>query len=370
MVRTRRFVIVSLAAAVSFAACSPFGPGNLRSDRFDYSGAIAQSWDEQLLLNLVRLRYRDTPQFVQVGSVLSRYTRSAGSSAAATFGVEGTSRTSTVLGGALGYEESPTITFVPLQGEEFTRHLLTPIGAQPLFLLAQSGWSVERLLRCCAQQINGIRNAPSTAGPTPVRGDDAAEFVTLAALLREMQVDGTLASLVAGADGAPSPTFDGQPRFVFGPIGQPLADGRIVHLRSMLRLNDQCTEFPVRAGLGSGEGCAVVLQTRSLLGVMFFLSLGVEVPQDHLERGLVTRTVDEKGAPYEWSRLVGNLLRVRCSDREVDAAFVQVRYRGKHWYLADDDLESKSTFFLLTWLFNLQATSQPGVGPMLTVGTR
>ncbi len=356
-------------AALLAAACTSFGPGTIRGARFDYNAEIAKSWDEQLLLNLVRLRYRDTPQFVQVGSVLARYTRGAGAAAGALLGVDGTSRTETSIGGNVAYEESPTITYVPLQGEGFTRHLLIPIGAQPLFLMAQSGWSIERLLRCCMQQVNGIRNAPGAAGPTPLRGDDAADFVALAALLREMQIDGTLASLVTAVDGGAGSIQGGEPRLVLAPTGDPDEDRRIEQLRALLSLDEACVEFPVRPGHGRGDGCAVVMQTRSLLGVMFFLSLGVQVPAEHVERGLVTRSVDGDGRPYDWSRLVGGLLQVQNAASWPEDAFVVVRYRDRYWYIDDADLESKSTFFLLTWLFNLQATSAAGVGPVLTVGT-
>ncbi|MBX3462000.1 MAG: hypothetical protein KF830_02430 [Planctomycetes bacterium] len=357
-----------LACLLLGAACQPVGPASIRGARFDYNQAIAGSWDEQLLLNLVRLRYRDTPQFLQIGSVLARYSLAGGASAGATIGVDGTRRTATAVGANIAYEETPTITYVPLQGEEFTRHLLTPIGAQPLFLLAQSGWSIERLLRCCVQQINGIRNAPSTAGPTPVRGDDAAEFVALAKLLRELQIDGVLAGLVDGPVVPPGVAAGGDTRFVLQRSAEAAADARLADLRAMLSLSDGCAEFPVRAGLGSGQGCSIVMQTRSLLGVMFFLSLGVEAPAADAQAGLVTRSVDQRGVAFDWGLLVGELLRVRCAASEPERAFVRVRYRDHWWYIDDADLESKSTFCLLTWLFNLQSTSPAGVGPILTVG--
>jgi hypothetical protein len=60
----------------------------------------------------------------------------------------------------------------------------------------------------------------------------------------------------------------------------------------MLGLDDACREFPVETGLGAGSGCSIVLQTRSLLGVLFFLSLGVEAPERDLALGLVTNTLD------------------------------------------------------------------------------
>lgn len=358
---------VLLAVLLPSSGCAPLGPGSIQAARFDYNEAIARSWNEQLLLNLVRLRYRDTPQFVQIGSVLARYSLQTGVKAGVDVGTDVSSRTVVSGGLNVAYEEAPTITYVPLQGEEFSRHLLAPIGPQPLFLLAQSGWSIERLLRCCVQQINGVPNAPSTAGPTPARAPDARDFLALSRLLRELQTEGHLSGMLDGVDANRAPLDLQSPRFL---LGTGAGDPRLSELRRRLALDASCCEFPVRSGLGPGSGCAVVLQTRSLLGVMFFLSLGVEVPEADLAEGLATTTLGTDGKPYDWQQLVGGLFRVRHSETRPEHAYAAVRYRGRWWYVDDADLDSKSTFFLLTWLFNLQASTTPPAGPMLTVGAR
>ena len=56
-------VIVCTALALG---CNAIGPRTIPGARINYNEAIARSWDEQLLLNLVRLRYRDTPLFRRV----------------------------------------------------------------------------------------------------------------------------------------------------------------------------------------------------------------------------------------------------------------------------------------------------------------
>jgi hypothetical protein len=182
-------------------------------------------------------------------------------------------------------------------------------------------------------------------------------------LLRELQVEGGLGELIDGVDDTVASPGTPAPRFRLGSD-----DPRVVTLRQKLGLSSSCSTFPVETGLGSGSDCSIVLQTRSLLGVLFFLSLGVEAPERDLALGLVTATLDAKGLPYDWRELVGDLLRVRHADRRPDHAYVTVPYRGSWWYIDDADLDSKSTFFLLTWLFNLQASNLQGVGPMLTVG--
>ena len=44
--------------------CTHLGPKTIPVDRFDYSSSIADSWKQQTLLNIVKLRYMDLPVFV------------------------------------------------------------------------------------------------------------------------------------------------------------------------------------------------------------------------------------------------------------------------------------------------------------------
>lgn len=74
------------------------------------------------------------------------------------------------------------------------------------------------------------------------------------------------------------------------------------------------------------------------------------------------------GTPYDWQQLVGGLFRVRHCEAQPEHAYAAVRYRGRFWYLDDADLDSISTFFLLTWLFNLQANTTPAAGPIADGG--
>ena len=68
-------ILSAVLAAVTLilSGCTSIGPGTVSRDRFDYTTAISESWKNQMLLNMVKLRYGDTPVFLDVASVINSY---------------------------------------------------------------------------------------------------------------------------------------------------------------------------------------------------------------------------------------------------------------------------------------------------------
>ena len=56
-----------------------------------------------------------------------------------------------IFGG--GAAENPTISIVPIEGEEFTKRLLTPFQQSKLTLLLRQRFDVDHLLRLMAQEV-------------------------------------------------------------------------------------------------------------------------------------------------------------------------------------------------------------------------
>jgi len=111
----------------------------------------------------------------------------------------------------------------------------------------------------------------------------------------------------------------------------------------------------------------VVVDTRSLQGILYYLSHGVRPPERDIERGVVTGTVDSEGARFDWDALLSGLFTIKHDERRPRDAAVATRHRGEWFYIADDDETSKSTFLLLRHLFTLQSGERPSVKPVLTL---
>ncbi len=352
------FVLLTLLAALLAACAGRVGPRAVPVDNFRYNQAIARSWEEQLLLNLVRLRYRDTPLFLEIGTVVS--TIEAGASASLSGGWSWGGGKRSNLGGALGgsYIESPTVTYSPLQGEEFASRLLSPIPPLTLMLLSQSGWSISRLLTCCVQEINGIPNAMAAAGPTPDYVPEYETFQRLARALRRLQIAGRL-------EGSLEPQTQGL-QLRLRSAASPEEQAAMDEMRTLLDLDPALDAYRIVAARRPSGRDEIAVMGRSLMASMFFLSQAVEVPAADEESGKVTVTRFPDGGVFDWSQVTGELLRIRWAEEEPAVAAVKVLHRDTWFYIADDDLTSKTTFNLLSFLFNLTAAGQGGQAPLLT----
>ena len=362
----RSITVVVLCVALQLPGCvTNLGPRAITQTNFSYNEAISRSWNEQFVLNLVRLRYRDTAFFLEVGNILAQYELRVNADATGTI-IEGAGN---VVGLGLGgfYSERPTITYIPLRGERYVQSVLKPIPPVVLFLLSQSGWSIERLFLCCVAEANGIRNAPSATGPTPTRAPVYKDFNRISYLLRQIQMAEKFAvryELIEGASRNEASNYEPYVSFL------PGADEAIVaEIRSLLGLPEGIGEFRVVGHYTAERNPEdIVLTGRSVLGMLYYLSQAVEAPEEDEQAGRVTVTRTLTGERFDWHEAGGGLLQIRTANEEPENAYVKVQYRDHWFFIEDSDLMSKSTFSLLLLIFSLQsAGGEPGFAPLLTV---
>jgi len=320
--------------------------------RTDYNVVLRQADDQQMLLNLVRLRYRDQAMFLEVSALNTQFSVSGEVEAGTDFG-----QVDTVfgLGSKVIVGETPTVSYTPLRGGDFVQRVLTPISAEILFLLDTSGWSSERLLRVLVDEINEVGNARGANGPTPARAPVYQQFIRVAYLLRQLQQE----NLVEGA------SLQNQLVLHFAPEARERPE--YLEFTRILGLNPDKLIFPIIPAAGGSAADSIVLRFRSFSGVMYFLSHSVQVPDADVAAGRVTVTMDDAGLPFDWQQVTEGLLAIKTSAGQPENAAVAVNYRNSWFYIDDSDLESKSTFTLLGQVYQLQAGEAKSVAPMLTL---
>ena len=357
MLNSKFFSILALISILFLSACANLGPASLKGERNNYNVAVQRTNDEQLLLNLVRLKYRDTPFFLEVSSVASQFTMKTD----ATINAElpDTGLNIFTFGGGASYQERPTVTYSPLRGDKFIKHVLSPVPLKTISLLYHSGWSIERILRLSLQKMGSHKNAPGASGPTPEHPPQFEGFVQVVKLFRFMQNRGVLEVALDSSQGTSRLILQiadeakdwPEVRKLSGYLGNP--PGQMRYILSNHKTANEPGQIPI--------------VTRSLLGIMFYLSQAVESPEAHRKSGKVTITRYESGEEFDWSKVTGDLLRVRSQFNIPDTASVAIYYRDYWFYVDDSNLSSKSTFSLLTQIFALQAGDIKDVSPMLTL---
>ncbi|MDR2664458.1 MAG: hypothetical protein LBB14_02950 [Puniceicoccales bacterium] len=349
-----------LAAAALLSGCRSIGPMALEHSHPDFNRSIARTADEQLLLNLVRMRYLETTLFLEVGTVTDSRSRSyrAGVDGVRLF-VDPSDKIMEVtpnVGATVS--QTPTMVYSPMQGQTFVKRFFSPMPLPVLISLIQSGWATNRVFGIFVERINNLSNAPTASGPTPARVPVYQDFYRMSRLLSLLLRDG---SLVLGVE----PSEPRQLIMRFYDDGQSRHE--ICELKELLDLPQDQDRFLFRENfLGFAES-ELRIRTRSVYGAMFYLANGIQVPQEHCDAGIVTVTAYPNGDAFDWSNILGPIFTVYSSKVRPSDAFVAVRHRGYWFYVKDGDVTAKATFMLLMNAFNLQAGDPATIAPTLTI---
>lgn len=357
----RIFTLVALSAcSLVLSSCvSHRGADNISPTGYAYNQAIAQSKSEQLLLNLVRLKYRDAVVFMDIDGITTQHQYAASLSAEAFLPFRRASNGSALLSPGLGVSETPTIVFKPLDSSQFAQDLLAPIAPDTIVLLANSGWSIERLFTCCVERLGNLSNAPSASGPTPETLPDNSDFRAVGKQLRALQTRERVR-----VELLPDPGTEMANTFL-------LVDARetaeCADLRRLLGVDTCDMRFRLVAKGGSLDEKDYFAQTRTVLGALYTLSHGVEVPPRHLSAALTTQSRIVSESTGSWHEFLSQKFHVRVGQVEPESAAVKVLYRDHWFWISDDDLESKTTFNLILFLLALQSAASDGASPLLTI---
>jgi hypothetical protein len=277
----RRLAGAVLASLV--AGCSSIGPATVPHDRIDYGSSIGNSWKEQTLLNIVKLRYGDMPIFLEVAQVIAGYQLQSAVTGSFTLGnftaslIDRLTAAGTATAGST-YTDRPTVVYQPLTGVDFLKRLMTPIPPSSVLFMLQSGYAADRIMPIMLDSINGLNN-----GSNRLRRRADPKFTRLVELLREGQLAGAIQIRIERPkDGAESSVL------IFGPSRDPQLADKGREIKGILGLKPDLRELKVNYGGYSGKDNEIDMMTRSMLQIMLEFAAVVEVPDADVAQGKAT----------------------------------------------------------------------------------
>lgn len=342
-----------------------------RGGRAAYNRAIQSTTNQELLLNLVRLRYSDTPYFLDVNSVTTQFTSTSKFSPSIKLSDWKKGRLLPFnLGTDITWQNQPTIQYAPLKGKDFAIQLMHPLSLSIIQGLIYTGWDVDRIFRLLIQSMSDVPNASGASGPIPQDQPEYQQFLEVVTLLRHFQLAGKLQVGVrhiekkeGEEDLGAIKTKPNTIQFLF-PAEGPKAKRLAEILNGVKTSKDK---YILNMKQNFNQDAELGIMTRSLLSCMYYLSLGVQIPERDRFSGIVGNTRCKDGSDFDWNQVVGDLIKVYSSPYYPDKAYLAVSYRGYWFYVDDLDISSKRTFVLLQQIYNLQAKQSEQNPPLLSL---
>ncbi len=342
---------------LALSGCAAIGPGTVARDRFDYTAAISDSWKQQMLYNMVKLRYGDAPVFLDVASVINQYSVESAIDMRFSWAypVVAGGTNAQGVGGAARYTDRPTITYAPVTGEKFARSLMAPIPPTAVLSLIQAGYPVDQVLRISVHSINGIRNR--FGGSARPRSTDP-DFYPLLERLRRIQDSGAIGLRVEKKTDREGTllTFRGKT--------SKETDEDTRWVRKTLGLNPDGQDFTVVYGSIAKDDREIAIQSRSVLEILVDLASCIEVPPEHVEQRIVNPTMAEQAVN---GTVPAPLLRILSSRSRPGNAFIAVPYQDCWFYIDNRDYPSKRLFSFIMFIFALTETGGKEGAPIVTI---
>ena len=384
-----------MSVALLLSGCQTLNWNEKWQSNFIDQMAVAR--DSQMLKNLVRMRYGNPPVFTTVGTVTEKYKQAPSqiSLAGAVTSVLGSSvddsaRSENSLSGQVGIggTRETTLQYSPLVGKELNTTMNRRLGLETVFDLTQSGFSIERVLAITVESFGPALNAPFASGPTPdylPKQGEFSKYEEILAALRILRQQNKIRFLNASPDEICSPTKikkEESPKKLIACflddndcLCENNDDPQWKELTNLLKVEDRkgiliLTDSETRSSF------EIRVRTRSLFGIMHYLSQNVKVPDGDREIVKISEINNGEGCGEEGKKQegwdcspAGQRFEVISSDTQPqlicsnprtdgDCASVVARHNGRWFYINARDHDSKATFALLTKLFEIQISGR------------
>ena len=160
-----RLTLAGILCSLAVTGC--LSPITLNRAVTSYDEAITDAISKQLLINIARAHQHQPIHFTGVSNIAATFDFRINAGAVPALTGEASRALMPIFGGSVA--ENPTISIAPIEGEEFTKRLLTPFHETKFLLLLRQRYDIDLLLRLMAQELrireNGqevvYRNTPA-----------------------------------------------------------------------------------------------------------------------------------------------------------------------------------------------------------------
>lgn len=402
-------VLVTAVVACCVAATGCMGSWAIRGTRIHYNQSYSDTASKEMLLNIVRMRYGEAPSFLDLPTINIL-------TEASTRGFGGQPPADDLFGGIFTLRDEPTLAYQPRSGDNLAKSLTIAFTAE-LLLDVAPGQDTTTFLRAFVDSVNGVRNSPTATSPGSRIIEPNDDYRYAIDLIESVQARGALRARVAKRDveahgRVPAKELPGGVKvpgvgmvaaakkgYFYEVAGEEvtlLKESRLLALTvqpealeaadfqelvRLFRLEPGRTVYTVRSQendeidyLTESTGDApfgelsdtITMNVRSGYQVLAFLSKGVDVPEKHLRHGIACTFKGPDGRPFDARQITRGLFRVCVQKHRPWRSDVAVHYRGHWFYIAEDDVQSRSTLNLVKLAIDIQ--SQAGAaGPVLTL---
>jgi hypothetical protein len=384
-----RFALLLFLVASGLSGC--FSPMALDYVAMAYNQSISDVVAKQLLLNIARARFNEPIYFSGISNIAATLHFQA--NAGATPALAGTSGSilMPIFGGSVS--ENPTISIVPMEGEEFTRRMLTPLSEDKVTLLLRQNIEVDLLLRLVALEFRS-QSKDETYHNRPRNPQDYATFRRIVLHLSSIQdrdqlyaepliFERSWSLSSASVNGTAFPALEtqfsikGQPKGSMYNLSKQVIgrtvitnyDPSILSNEERITLNDEAEKnaandilVDIRPGFTGGEyPLHGKFRLRSFSNIMYFIgrTLAAE-PEIDIQKDQRTPPVHENPV---------SVLAISESDSQpLDAAGLAVHYQDKYYAVEINHASSwnQTAFRVLSQIFQmteseLSKTNVPGI---------
>lgn len=295
----------------------------------------------EALLNIVRVRYSEPPFFV--GNDHATHRSKINNSLLSFFKAMITKDKANQ-----GYFESiPEVSYAPINGEDFLNKIMAPVNLELIKNLVSHGWGVERTFRLFVKKLGKTSNIKSHSDLIPRKPPEYQDFLKLANLLQnaymQQQLEIKVLSVSDVSEEGEVEHSNSRSKTKVMQLSLPPNTEETDRLAEFLNINKK-RRTRYQFDLSHQESSGIF--TRSILEVMQFLSLGVQIPPDDISSEALVLTRNEEGDLFDWNEVIGNLMTIHWSKKRPKKAFVSVHFRGYWFYIDGNDVSSKQTFSL------------------------